>query len=188
MMNFMRFLSCMKLALFSLTILLPVFSYTQDCSESKYLAALLAIRTSLEINEEIKRVFPRATRKRDEYVDFLVSENVEYLALYDFFGDKAKSFIIDSLGLESSGRGGSYDRKNQFESYRIPCLGRLMPPSESVLILTFSEPKDDYVIAEFLDARYNKSIIKMGQSLQILFLFDDKGLVRDVKFSARLYN
>ena len=66
-------------------------AYAQDSIDSKYLHALLYLKTNEFVNSEIKRVFSNTVKikKREKIVDFRVRTEIQFISIYGF-EDKIK--------------------------------------------------------------------------------------------------
>ncbi len=167
--------------------ILPNGVYAQDSINNKYLVSLIYLKSNKAINLEIKKTFPHAVKKREQYIEFNLREEIMFLPIY-FFENQLikKNFRIEKEFITTRSL---YNKRYGFSSYQYPLFGKLLEKSDSKIVLTFSEPIEDYLVAEMLDARLNLgSAIKMGPAIQFLFKFNDAGLIEDVLIASCVYN
>lgn len=156
---------------------------------NKYLIALLYLKSNKEANIEIKRAFPYLVKKKEKFIEFIVREEMRFLPI-NFFTDKLKGknygIQLDQKFLDDQRL---YKQQYEFPPYRNNLLNKVIAASESKIILTFSEPINNYLIVEMLDSRLNLSRkLKMGKSIQFLFIFNDEGLIEEVLNTFNHYN
>ena len=108
----------------------------QSSIDSRYIAAALEMKTNSEITSEVKRIFHRVTKKKSKCIEFQVSDRIEYMPLFNFFGNDVPKLVTDSLGI-SLNNASEYDEKNEFSVYKLPYMPRLSSSDDSILTLTF---------------------------------------------------
>jgi len=159
----------------------------QTNDECKYLMVLTYLRTNKKINETIKTFFPKISNKKDKYVDFNLSNRIDFISI-SAFKDKLNgrdSRINNDLLNDPN----LYYKKYFFESFKSEFLDKIFQPNDSKLFLTFSKSVEDYLIVEI--GNFNPEVnqkIKFGKGLLMLFEFDTLGVVKDVLISGAAYN
>lgn len=179
--TFKRAIICITLTMWS------VIALSQNSDDCKYLSVLTYLRTNKAVNEKIKVFFPRQVRKKDKYIDFNLSDRIDFIGISSFKERlKEKKYIIDVELLDNSQL---YYKKFYFESYNSDFLKRLVEQNSSNLFLTFSSPINDYLVVELGD--FDPAInlrVKYGRGMQMFFKFDSRGRIEDVLFSGAAYN
>ncbi len=158
----------------------------QDCIDSKLLTALVYIKYNPDINEKIKKTFPYLIKKKENWIDFKINEELSFIPIY-FFSYKLNEETV-RLSKELLTDRKKYKDQYFFNSYKINILSNFSKTKNSKIILTLSKPVNNFLIVEFLDAEANIGSIKMGPALQLLFIFDPSGLINDVFTASPIYN
>ena len=180
----------MKFVLILISFLfLAEASMSQSVDECKYLSALTYLRTNANINERIKGLFSRIKiiNKKDRFVEFNLSNRVDYLSIYDFKETlNSKDFGISKELINDNKL---FYTKYFFESFRSEFLKKIIDSNESKLFLTFSKPFDNYLLAIIGNSNPDLTgTFRMGLGMTILFRFNSSGLVEDVLCSAAAFN
>lgn len=175
-----------QIIIFVLLIGFFSITYGQGSIDDKYLVSLIYLKSNKNAVSKIKKTFSYLTKKKDKCIDFNVSDQISFLPIL-FFGDQLEKQDI-GIAFELVKDRNLYKEKFNFETYSLPYLKELIDRSDSRLILTFSKPIDNYLIAEFLDSELNISDIKMGHALQFLFKFSEEGLIEKVLYATPHYN
>lgn len=162
-------------------------SQSLDTLDSKYLVALIYLKTNEKAKSAIKRSFRYLIKKREKCINFNVSNQVDYLGIWYFYGQlKQNNYGIPEEFIENSSL---YDEKYKFDSYQNNSLGKLINKPDTRLYLTFSKPVKNHLVAEILDKEVSKSKkYKLGASVQFLFKFNKDGLIEDVIYSGGVYD
>ena len=177
--------------LFILIFLISSFkiAYAQDSIDSKYLHALLYLKTNEDVNKKIKWTFKKSLKlkKKEKFVDFHIQKEIRFMNINQFeselkkkdYGIKEDKELLDDFKL--------YTEHYDFANYEEDRLGELISSPDSDLVLVFSKPTNNYLIAIMLDSRVTrdgKSLL--GRSIMFLFVYDEHGLVKDVAFSMAI--
>lgn len=158
-------------------------TYGQHNIDCAYIHAILYFKTNEYINSEIKRVFSNTIKikRKEKIVDFRVREEVVFMNISGFSDEKNKkmnALIEDKDLLNDSGM---YAEKYGFDTYKEELLGKLVPPTTSELVLVFSKPTNNYLIAIMLDSKLsNNGESLIGKSIMFLFIFDENKFVKDI--------
>jgi hypothetical protein len=142
--------------------------------------------TNAEVNEKIKHFFPTLIKKKDRYIEFKVSDRIDFHSIRHFYEQlKSKNLGISQDLLDPS----YFYKRYYFTSFNSVFLKKLLILNDSKLFLTFSKPFDKYLIVELgnFDPMLNRRV-KFGKAMQVLFKFDSVGLVEDVLYSGVAYN
>lgn len=181
------FYKYITLAIFLLLIVIS--GNSQTGSDCKYMTVLTYIRTNSDINKKIKAFFPWAATKKEKYVEFNLSDRVDFIGI-SYFKDKimADTFrygISEKLLAVDT----EYYNKYYFESFRSEFLKKIFERNGSSLFLTFSKPIDNYLVVELgdFDPEINQRV-KYGKGMQMFFLFDETGVIKNVLYSGAAYN
>jgi len=171
--------------------LFPLFikANAQTISEDRYLLALIYLQTNEEINAEIKRIFPKVSRKKDSFVKLQISDRISFLRLLYFRDQLTKNNYRINSNLISNSK--MYYDKYYFKPYEDKLLKSISSfgSNDSPLFLTFSKPVDNYLVAEI--SRFNPkemTSIKFGKAMQLFFKFDANGFIEDVLYTGCQYN
>lgn len=172
---------CITLAMWS------VIGLCQNSDDCKYLTVLTFLRTNKAINEKIKKFFPKHINKKDKYVEFNISNRIDFIGISSFKERlKEKKYSIENDLIDDSGL---YYKKVFFESFKSDFLENLIEHNNSKLYLTFSKPIKDYLVVELGD--FDPAInlrVKYGKGMQMFFKFDSFGKIEDVLYSGAIYN
>jgi hypothetical protein len=86
----------------------------------------------------------------------------------------------------------SYSEKYYFEPYESIFLKELNIKSNSNLYVSFSNPIENYLITEIRidnnDILNGTTDLKRGPTLEVLFIFNEEGLVEKVYTASTYYN
>ncbi len=156
------------------------------CLDRKYLMSLIYLKSSPELNSRIKSVFSHRVDTSQRFVEYNINDAISFLPLF---------YVLDGLTKEDAGDDSSlvysrfdYIKKYQFTPFRNPLLKRLSIPNSSKLILTFSKPTKNYLLAEMLDSgNGSDGSFKNGKGLDFGFFFDDKGYIQKVLTAVGTY-
>jgi hypothetical protein len=113
-----RAIICITLTMWS------VIALSQNSDDCKYLSVLTYLRTNKAVNKKIKDFFPRKVRKKDKYIDFNLSDRIDFIGISSFKERlKEKKYIID---VELLGNSQLYYKEFYFESYNCDFLKSLV--------------------------------------------------------------
>jgi hypothetical protein len=173
----------------TLLLLAVISGSSQTGSDCKYLSVLTYIRTNTDINKRIKTFFPWAAKKKEKYVEFNLSDRVDFIGI-SYFREKIMSDTLKyriSEKLLTSDK--EYYNRYFFESFKSEFLRNIVERNSSSLFLTFSKPIDNYLVVELgnFDPGINQKV-KYGKGMQMFFLFDESGVITSVLYSGAAYN
>jgi hypothetical protein len=157
----------------------------QDTIDKKYLVSLLYLKSDKEINHKIRSAFYFSDTS-NAAVDFSVHDEIWYHPLYSFSSSlRENNWGIDSSIINSKSL---FKERYYFDSIKMPLISKLLPPSDSKILLTFSKPFGNFLLAEMLDGRINSTnTFKTGRAIEFLFLFDENGLIKKVLNNITVY-
>jgi len=158
----------------------------QDAIDKKYLISLLYLKSDKEINGKIRSTFFYHSDTSNAQVEFIVHDEIWYHPLYSFSTYlKENDWGIDSSIIDDKKL---FKERYYFEPFKIPLISKLLPPTESKILLTFSKPFGNYLLGEMLDGRVNSTnSFKTGRAIEFLFIFDANGLIKKVLYNITLY-
>ncbi len=172
----------------SMLIIVILFfnSFNIMCQEldNKYLLSIIYLKSNTEINKEIKAFFKKDIPKNVKNVPFHVSDEIIFLDI-ETFKDSLLEFYdnIDTIILESQ------RAFEEHKTYRLEILKSLLPVSADDLILYFSKPVGNILVAELTNFDMSaNSGIKFGKGFRILFLFNEMGNIEKVYTKTFIYN
>jgi hypothetical protein len=176
-----------SLSLFFIFSILANFIYSQSSDECKYSMTIAYLRTNIQINERIKLFFRKEVSKKDKYVDFNLSDRIDFFPI-SYFQEQlnTKDYGIDKELINDSKM--YYDRY-YFKSFSSEFLSKIKSPNESKLFLTFSKPVGDHLVVELRN--YNPALDgnrKFGKAMLIFIRFGSDGIIEDALFSGATYN
>lgn len=175
------------LVFLAFNLLWCIMAFSQSGDDCKYLTVLTIFRTSTDINEKAKAFFPNIFKKKDKYIEFNLSDRIDFFGIGDFKEKlKSKNWGINDSLLNNAK---AYYKQYYFESFRSDFLRGLKFPKVSKLYLTLSKPVGDYLVAELstFDPEQSQKI-KFGKGLLFLFKFDEHGLIVDILYAGSAYN
>lgn len=159
-------------------------SQTSDC---KYLAVIAFLRTNEEANKKIKTYFPKLVSRKDKFIEFNISAEVSFLAL-DFFKKQLKESDYEiPIGYINNTQ--LYFDSNFFKTYKSDFLEKVIELNKAKLFLNFSKPVNNFLITEFtVDDPARNMGRKDGLAMELLFIFDSHGLIKNVLYSGSAYD
>lgn len=179
-----------KNIVFTTFLLLTAISVSSQTGDKcKYLTVLTYIRTNTDINKKIKTFFPWAAKKKEKYVEFNLSDRVDFIGISYFkekiMADTVRYGISEKLLAVDT----EYYNKYSFESFRSEFLKKISERNSSSLFLTFSKTIDNYLVVELgnFDPEINQKV-KYGKGMQMFFTFDESGVITNVLYSGAAYN
>ena len=160
---------------------------SQSNEDCKYLSVLTYCRTNTDVNKKIKLFFPSLVTKKEKYVEFNVSDRIEFLDV-SYFKDK---LVQGHYGINEDllANAQEYRKKFYFEPYQSELLKNLVQRNQSKLFLTFSKPVGDWLVVQL--AAFDpelKRTVKFGKAMLILFKFNSVGRIEDVMYAGAAYN
>lgn len=182
-------ISYKKIIIQTLFLIAVISVNSQTSDQCKYLIVLTYIRTNTDINDKIKVFFPRTVRKKDKYVEFNLSDRVDFIGISHFKERIQADTIRYGITQELLNDNKAYIKKYFFESFRSDFLKKIAERNSSRLFLTFSKPVDNYLVAELGD--FNPEInqkVKYGKGMLMFFKFDTSGIIEEVLYSGSAYN
>lgn len=161
----------------------------QDSLNTSYASAVLYILHEQEIIDKVRKIFPKAVKRKQKCLKLAVSKRVEYCPVYDFFSDYIDASLLDSItGKKDTVTPNEFDKANRFESFEVPYLTKLGTKIDAELMIRFSKLNNHYILAEILDKRLNFGKFRYGKSIQILLFYGDQYIVQEHYLTARIYN
>lgn len=158
----------------------------QNDKGRRYLAALSFLQTSPKVRNELKQIFPKLLRSKKRCPQFSIDSLVQPIPLYSFEGKiKPKELGLSESSIKDDQK---FNREYGFEPYVSHYLSVVSVNEKSKMVLIFSKPINNFLIAEILDRRLYTGRFKQGFALQILLLFNKSGKVADVFFTKTMYN
>jgi len=156
--------------------------------DSKYLTALIYLKTNSDINKEIKKFknqwLKKEKVKNNNVEQFNISKFISYLPIPDL-----KIELNDNYSRTDSKL---HREKYYFDLEENILLQKLIPNSQSQLYLLFSKPIDNYLIAEFMINITGNEIdmvkYKDGPTMHLLFVFEENNIVKEVFISRSYYH
>jgi hypothetical protein len=166
-------------------VLITLQTNAQDTINRKYLVALLHLKSDTAIiNRMVSTFYPYETNRTS--VEFIVHDEVWFHPLNTF-----RSFLEENdWGIDKSIISDKkvFEDKYYFEPHKMPLVSLLLPPTNSKLVLTFSKPVGNFLMAEMLDGRVNSTnTFKTGNAIEFLFIFDENGLIKKVFATSPVY-
>jgi len=175
----------MKKILIILILLFNLSVFAQKNLDSKYLTALIYLKTNSEINQKIKDYrehWLKNKKSKNNIESFNISKYISYLSIPNI-KEELDIFKIDSK---------KHREKYYFDIEENILFNELLPNINSKIYLLFSKPIDNYLIAEFMINSSNNEIDmvthKTGPAMHLLFVFGENNIVKDVYVSYSYYN
>lgn len=181
----------MKAKLFSIiTLLISINIFSQEITQidSKYLTALIYLKTNNNINKEIKKFrkhwIKKEKVKSNNIEEFNISKYISYLPIPKIEGNLDE----DSLKIDSK----LHREKYYFDLEENILFNKLIPKSNSKIYLLYSKPVKNYLIAEFMinitGSEIDMVTHKDGPAMHLLFIFDENNIVKNVYISRSYYH
>lgn len=140
--------------------------YSQQCNETKVLNTIIYILSNEDVKKEIKNTFGR--RGKLKKLHFEMAKNVTCLSIdvFDDYFEKEENLSIEDFHKEYYFE----PEKNKF-TY-------LFPKSKNSVKIHLSKPFRNYLIAELSLKDYSDSLLMLGMSIKILFVFNEKNQIQ----------
>ena len=139
---------------------------------------MLYIKSDEKLVHEIRGFFKKDIARKEFGVPFRISDRIIATDLRPFKDDLENGDEIMQSILS-----------RDFKPYSNTTLPDLLPMNQSSLILYFSEPIDNYLVVELTDSSIEKTEgVRFGKGFKMLFLFDERGLIKNVYSKALIYN
>jgi len=160
-----------------------IYSQTDvNIIDNKYLTAILYLKTN---SETIKKT-------NDFHGHWLKNNKIKKCNINDFNISKYMKFMpVNDFTEENSFSAKSYREKYFFKYEENLLFERIIPKSDSKLYLIFSKPIDNYLCAEFvLNTGFEIDLVDniSGPVMQLMFIFDNINLVKEVKYYSSYVN
>lgn len=167
-------------------IILCSFSLSLSAQETsriltKYMSATIYLRSNRDLNDSIKKVFPKLTKKKSDFVSINLTDDIRFQGLEEFeLQIESEDLLPDSL-LKIPPQ--EFNDIYRFNPYKIQILGKLLNFPDSKLFLTFSQPVGNILTAKITTYIPN---IRMGRVMYLLFIFDEYDVVKNVLCSSAI--
>lgn len=180
----------MKNLVFIIVLLssMNIFAQKVDHLDSKYLTALIYLKTNSNVNNEIKKFrqhWLKKEKNRENTEDFNLSKYVSYLPV------PTLKKIVNSHNIIEIDKN-EHRIKYYFDMYENELFNELFPKNQSKIYLLFSKPIDNYLVAEFMinstGEEIDLSLNKQGPAMHVLFIFGENGIVKDAYIASSYYN
>ena len=153
-------------------------SYSQDEKEnSKFLKAIIYLQNNKEIRDEIRNVF------RDKLIDncyltYEVANKVLFIGIdvFEEYLEKNEKFDTSDFYSNNFFESEDHDYKNLF------------PENKNSVKIHFSKAFSNFLIVELSLQDYSDSLLKLGKSIKILFVFDKKNTIKKGVFKTLINN
>lgn len=165
-----------KRCLFMFLMCAATCSWAQEIN-SKYLVSIIHLQSDKELNKKIKKTFKKETRK-NKSINFQISEKIEFLDPEVFDQELKKdgfSFSIMDQAIKN---------KNEINHFRKVLSSE---KGKDEIFIHFSKPLENLLIVELSNKDFGDQRIKLGKSLRILFLFNEKGFIKKV-YTKTIFN
>jgi hypothetical protein len=173
-----------------ITILLVLFvvklTVSQEMIDQKYLVSLIKVETDSKLNKEINFFFKKKCSKKINTL-FQISKKISFIDI-DVFKDELKDHKnILPFNFELLEDKIDFRSKYSYKAVENDFQG-LLPSGEEYLFINFSKPIGNLLTIRLSTYDLSTLPIKLGRVMQVLFLFDEKGLVKNVYTKTFLYN
>ena len=150
--------------------------------DSKYLTALIYLKTDTSINQEIQKFKKHWLKKEVNNNDFNLSEYISYMPV-PYLDEK-----LEDNDFEVNAQ--LHKEKYYFDTEQNIKFKGLIPFVKSNLYLLFSKPINNYLVAEFaINTTGNEiDMIENGPIIHLLFIFDENDLVKNLYVSYSYFN
>lgn len=177
---------------FIFLLLLSAFyaaSYGQDTVDVKYQAVINFLKSDSASNNRIAKTFEYLPESESRPVKFNIGKEIWYLSLSYFQNELQKNnYGIDSMLIRYDAL---FKTKYEFNTFELPAVQQLVPANNSNIVLTFSKPFGNYLIAEMLWKSSNgwkRGRFPRGRFITFLFIFNNEGLVSNVLYCSGIYH
>lgn len=140
--------------------------YSQECSDTKVLNAVIYILSNENVKKEIKGTFGRRGKLKN--LHFEMAQNITCLSI-DVFDDYLEK--EENLSIED------FHKQYYFEPEKNK-LTYLFPKSKNSVKIHLSKPFRKYLIAELSLKDYSGSLLLLGASIKILFVFNEENQIQ----------
>jgi len=156
------------------------------------LLSLLACHKQIDIDEKYKIAFDyiKSSQAKNNYFNkdysIMVSDSVVFMEISSFF-DEIKIMKNKNEGFDQEQLLDSllyYDKTNYFKTFSLRGLKNLSTSNKSKLILFFSKPVGNILMAELIynynSFRSYRKITTLNRSIMFLFYFDNNNNIEKV--------
>jgi len=189
------------ISLVKISILLSLKGVSQDQfdSLSMYKTAIDYVKNNrTELNTQWWSLFKKRQKKNNQIygkvkMNFVISPRLCFRPILIFRDNISKLDSITHHTTEEINNHSLYESKYWFDSFVSDYIDSNVSPhdkclkdSSNTLIITFSKPVNNYLIAEVCaeKERFDKCYVRIwGRSLWIIFIFSSKNLLKKVYFS-----
>ncbi|WP_196889615.1 hypothetical protein [Aureivirga sp. CE67] len=159
---------------------------SQELINQKYLVSLIKMETDNKLNKEIKSFF-KIKRSKKTSTLFQVSSEISFIDIEVFKDELKEHKNILPFDFELLEAKEEFKSKYSYEAIKND-FQDLLPSGDEYLFIHFSKPIGNLLTLQLSNHDLNSLPIKYGKVMQILFLFDEKGLVKNIYTKTFLYN
>ena len=173
---------------FIIAMLFISFNVQSQDIDSKYLMAIIHLKSDVELNKNIKTFFKREIRRKSKFVPFDVSDRISFIGIEPFKDSVLSNQNKFDFETEILNELGDFQKKYYFKSVENKLLNNLLPITDDNLVLTFSKPIGNFLVAQVAHRNMSYSGIRFGKGFVILFLFDENGMIAKTFEQTFVYN
>jgi len=147
--------------------------------DSKYLVSITYIQNNNKLNKEILKTFKRKFSKKKS-INFEISKKISFIGISSFEDRlKEKNYLLNA---------DDFYKKNNFKPIDNYFNSLLSNYDTNSIKIHFSKPIDNTLIVELSPRDLQMTSLKLGSVIKILFLFTEKGLIKNVFMNTLMYN
>ena len=154
------------------TFLLTTFAFisqAQENLEKEYLIALIHLKSNEALNAQLNDFFNQSVNSQNQFIEFKTVSKIDFFEIQNI-----DSLINLNLDLNTKELLNNYN-EYRFKLFRNHLVKKLVPNPDAQFKLTFSKPMQNHLLAELRPIKK-----KFKKKVQLLFIFDENGLVRNV--------
>lgn len=150
--------------IFVLFTLVTNSSFSQEI-DTKYLLSIIYLQNDKVLNDKVKSTFKKEI-KRKKSVHFEIADKISFIDTRAFEKELKKENINLTKDLKNT----------KFEAFDNS-FKDLLSNDENGIKIHFSKPIDNILILELSSKDLNSLPIKLGKSILVLFIFNEKGFI-----------
>ncbi|MBK8506123.1 MAG: hypothetical protein IPL46_30355 [Saprospiraceae bacterium] len=153
------------------------------------LPAIIEIQSQPEIVYEVRKVFKNESRPKSHRLTYCISDTLTFIDIQPLI---KSSIYIDKSGLDAEifEKTGGFRQKNWFEPTYEPSLNSTLCREDPKLHVNFSKRFGNVLAAEISNKKFSRrsTPLKLGQSIIVLFYFDEFNKIHETEIRTLVHN
>lgn len=159
---------------------------SQEVINDKYLVSLIKLETDNKLNKEISSFFKKKCSKKINTL-FQISKKISFINIDVFKSELKKHKNILPFDFNLLANKEKFQLKYNYQDFDNK-FHELLPSGDEYLFVHFSKPIGNLLTIQVSDSDLSFLPLKFGRVMQILFLFNEKGFIKNIYTKTFLYN